>query len=164
VLLVRRILPQNVDLFKTVRLHALEDSPSAFCSTYEREVNLSDEEWRSRIDRWNGETGVGFLAIDRDVPCGIGGALIDPADRSRAQLVSMWTAPMHRRKGVGSLLVNAVIEWMRSHDASALVLMVTSTNEPAIRFYTRLGFAMTGRTEPYPNDAAITELEMIRWI
>jgi len=67
VLSVRRILPQNLDLFKTVRLHALQDSPSAFGSTYQREVNFSDEEWRARIDRWNGETGVGFLAMDHDV-------------------------------------------------------------------------------------------------
>jgi len=161
VLSVRRILPQNLDLFKTVRLHALQDSPSAFGSTYQREVNFSDEEWRARIDRWNGETGVGFLAMDHDVLAESGGALVDPADRNRAELVSIWTAPMHRRKGVASLLVNAVIGWMRSHDVSALVLMVTSTNQPAIRFYARLGFRMTGRTESYPNDPAITELEMV---
>jgi ribosomal protein S18 acetylase RimI-like enzyme len=102
--------------------------------------------------------------MDRDVPCGIGGALLDTADARRAELVSMWTAPVHRRQGVGSLLVHAVMEWMRSRGVNALVLMVTSTNQPAIRFYTRLGFAMTGRNEPYPNDPTISELEMIRSI
>jgi len=40
--------------------------------------------------------------------------------------------------------------------------MVTSNNERAIRFYERLGFAKTGRTEPYPNDLAIIEYEMLR--
>ena len=32
--------------------------------------------------------------------------------------------------------------------------------ETAIHFYERLGFALTGRTEPYPNDPSLKELEM----
>jgi ribosomal protein S18 acetylase RimI-like enzyme len=42
--------------------------------------------------------------------------------------------------------------------------MVTSVNDSAIRFYERLGFARTGRSEPYPNDPSITEYEMSRAI
>ena len=42
-----------------------------------------------------------------------------------------------------------------------LILTVTSVNNGAIRFYERLGFRMTGRTEPYPNDPAIFEHEML---
>jgi len=41
-------------------------------------------------------------------------------------------------------------------------LMVTSNNAPAISFYLQLGFACTGRSEPYPNDASLVELEMLR--
>ncbi len=41
-------------------------------------------------------------------------------------------------------------------------LMVTSNNAAAISFYEQLGFACTGRSEPYPNDAAVVELEMLR--
>ena len=161
-LTIQRIVSQNIDLFKALRLCALEDSPNAFGSTWEREMSFSDEEWRTRIERWSGETGIGFLAMDGDVPCGIAGALVHASDRSRAELVSVWTAPTHRRKGVGGLLIDAITEWMRSRDISTLVLMVTNTNEPAIRFYTRLGFAMTGRKEPYRNDPALTQFEMIR--
>jgi hypothetical protein len=79
VLSVQRITPDNMDLFKAVRLRALQDAPSAFGSTYEREANFTDKDWRARIERWNGEIGVGFLAIDRDVPCGIAGSLIESA-------------------------------------------------------------------------------------
>jgi len=39
-------------------------------------------------------------------------------------------------------------------------LSVVSTNEAAISFYLRLGFTMTGKTEPYPNDPALIEYEM----
>jgi ribosomal protein S18 acetylase RimI-like enzyme len=43
-----------------------------------------------------------------------------------------------------------------------LQLMVTSKNEPAMRFYEELGFARTGRIEPYPNDPSLVEYEMER--
>jgi ribosomal protein S18 acetylase RimI-like enzyme len=42
-----------------------------------------------------------------------------------------------------------------------LILTVTSVNHGAIRFYERLGFRKTGKTEPYPNDPAIFEYEML---
>jgi ribosomal protein S18 acetylase RimI-like enzyme len=38
--------------------------------------------------------------------------------------------------------------------------MVTCNNKAAIMFYQRLGFSLTGRTEPYPNDPALIEYEM----
>jgi ribosomal protein S18 acetylase RimI-like enzyme len=74
----------------------------------------------------------------------------------------MWVAPAHRGRGVGKQLVNAILDWARSKHAQALCLMVTSNNEVALRFYQRLGFVRTGKTEPYPNDPALVEYEMVR--
>jgi ribosomal protein S18 acetylase RimI-like enzyme len=157
---IQRITPQTVEVFKAVRLRALEDAPSAFGSTYARESTFSDSEWSARVERWNGDTGVGFLATDLGEPCGIAGSLLDQADGSRAELVSVWTAPTHRGRGIGGLLVEAVISWAHSRDVHDLYLMVTQTNDAAIRLYQKLGFRLTGRTEPYPNDSAIKEYEM----
>src|SRR5262245_44773734 len=42
-----------------------------------------------------------------------------------------------------------------------LELIVTSNNDVAIGFYNRLGFTFTGKTGPYRNDPALTDLEMI---
>ena len=81
---------------------------------------------------------------------------------ARARLISMWTAPTHRQRGIGRLLVNDDLNCARGRNARILQLMVTSNNEPAIRFYQRLGFTRTGRTEPYPNDPAEIEYEMSR--
>ena len=108
--------------------------------------------------------GVGFLAMDGETPCGVVGSFLDQNDPTRAQLVAMWTAPTHRQQGIGRLLVNEVLSWARRRSASTLLLMVTSNNEPAVRFYERLGFTRTERTEPYPNDPAVIEYEMSRLI
>ena len=152
----------NTFLFKDVRLRALQDSPGAFGSTYARESQFTDAEWIKRVERWNGDVGAGFLALDDGTPCGIAGTFLYQNDATRAQLIAMWTAPTHRQQGVGRLLVNAVLNWARSRNARTLLLMVTSNNESAIRFYERLGFIRTGRTEPYPNDPAVIEYEMSR--
>jgi ribosomal protein S18 acetylase RimI-like enzyme len=160
------ITQTNVLVFKSVRLRALQDSPSAFGSTYAREAQLTGADWIERTVRWNGERGAGFLAVDTDdndgSACGIAGIFLDQDDRTRAHLVSMWSAPTHRQRGIGRLLVNEIIAWARGRGARTLLLMVTSSNEPAISFYQRLGFTRTGRTEPYPNDPAIIEYEMSR--
>ena len=152
----------NVLLFKEVRLRALEDSPRAFHSTYAKESQFADSEWIQRVELRNGQTGAGFLAMDADTACGIAGSFLDQNDPTRANLISMWTAPTHRNRGIGRLLVNEVLNWARGRNARALQLMVTSNNEQAIRFYQRLGFTQTGRTEPYPNDPAVVEYEMSR--
>jgi ribosomal protein S18 acetylase RimI-like enzyme len=159
---IEPITSLNTFLFKAVRLRALQNDPHAFGSTYAKEVQLSDSDWIERVERWNGESGAGFLAMDEDTACGIAGSFLDPDDAARAYLISMWTAPAHRQRGVGRLLVNGVLNWTRGRNARVLLLMVTSNNEPAIRFYQRLGFTRTGRTEPYPNDPAVIEYEMSR--
>ena len=159
---IEPITPKNVVLFKSVRLRALQEAPYAFGSTYTKEAEFDDAEWLRRAERWNGERGIGFLAMDGETACGIVGAFLDANDAKRAQLVSMWTAPTYRQRGVGRLLVNEVLAWARLRGAHGLLLMVTSNNEAAMRFYEKLGFARTGRTEPYPNDPDVIEYEMSR--
>jgi ribosomal protein S18 acetylase RimI-like enzyme len=159
---IERITIQNALLFKAVRLRALQDAPDAFASTYAKESQLADSDWIKRAEEWNSETGAAFLAIDSSSLCGLAGSFLDEDDPTRANLISMWTAPTHRQRGVGRLLVNEVIKWARGRNARFLQLMVRSTNEPAIRFYEQLGFRRTGRVEPYPDDFALIEYEMLR--
>ena len=161
---IQPITPALTAAFKTVRLRALLDSPIAFGSTYAREAQLSDADWQQRAVKWNAERSAGFLAFDGDEACGIAATFLDDADSARAHLVSMWVAPTHRRGGIGGTLVVAVIGWAMAKQVKTLHLMVTSINDSATRFYERLGFVKTGRTEPYPNDPSLLEYEMVRQI
>jgi ribosomal protein S18 acetylase RimI-like enzyme len=152
----------NVKVFRSVRLRALQDAPSAFGSTYARESQFTDAEWIKRTMLWNGERGIGFLALDGSVACGLAGTFLDAEDARQANLISMWTAPTHRQTGVGRLLVNSIVSWAFQRGARRLQLMVTSNNQSATLFYQRLGFTFTGRIEPYPNDSSLFENEMSR--
>jgi ribosomal protein S18 acetylase RimI-like enzyme len=153
---------ENIARFIDTRLRALRDAPSAFGSTYAGEQALTPQEWSARVARWDGKTAIGFLAMEADAAVGVAGAYLDSSDATSAQLVSMWTSPEARRRGVGRLLVEEILRWARARGARVIRLMVTSNNDTAEEFYRRLGFEPTGRSEPYPNDPALVENEMSR--
>lgn len=158
---IELITQHNAMAFKDVRLRALQDAPTAFSSTYAAEFQLTDAEWVTRAAQWTDETSIAYLAIDLGIPCGIAAGFLDKDDATRAHLVSMWVAPTHRRRGIGRELVDKIVDWARLKSARTLTLLVTSNNDPAIRFYQQLAFQKTGWTEPYVNDPALSNLEMI---
>ena len=102
--------------------------------------------------------------MDKTTPCGIIGGYVDKNHPQRANVGSMWVAPTHRRTGLGTKLMDAVQLWARSHGAGELRLMVTGSNSTATAFYQRLGYTFTGNTEPYPNDPALVEYEMVKYL
>jgi ribosomal protein S18 acetylase RimI-like enzyme len=163
-IILHQITPQMAASYTAVRLRALKDSPSSFGSTYLGELQLTDEQWDARTANLNGERRVGYLAFDGDQYCGIALCFLEDDDSLKAELISMWVAPEYRKAGVGRLLVDAIVGWAGDRGVRSLQLMVTSCNDAAIEFYKRLGFLMTGRTEPYPNDPALVEYEMLRRI
>jgi len=155
-------------ILKTIRLRALQDMPSAFGGTYENESQFSLEDWVGRTVAWNsGGTSVCYIAMDGHIPCGIIGGFLDQRflkerNPPRPTVGSMWVAPEHRSAGLGTRLMNEVERWARGLETGELWLMVTSGNEPAIRFYRRCGFEFTGATEPYKNDPALFQHEMVK--
>jgi len=158
------ITATNAMDFKDIRLRALQDSPTAFSSTFAEESKLTDAAWVKRAIQWNDAKSIGYLALDDGVAAGIAAGIFTLNEPSRADLVSMWVDPTHRRLGIGRVLVDAVVAWAREQNAQGLWLLVTSNNHTAISFYQRLGFSLTGKTEPYRNNSALLNYEMRRSI
>ena len=158
------ITAQNAMIFKEIRLRALQDTPSAFSSTYAKESQFSDADWIARAAQWSGERSVAYLAFDKTIACGMAGAFLDHDDPARAHLISMWVAPAQRRLGIGATLVSEVVQWARTQRVKTLQLLVTSNNDGAIKFYQRLGFALTAFTTPHVNDSTLSDCEMCRTI
>jgi ribosomal protein S18 acetylase RimI-like enzyme len=95
------LTPQNALFFKAVRLRALQNDPSAFGSTYAKESQLADADRVKRAAQWNGERSILYLAMVDGVAWGIAGTHLDQDDATRAHLISMWTAPQYRQRGIG---------------------------------------------------------------
>jgi len=57
--------------------------------------------------------------------------------------------PSWQNKGIGKLLLSALIEWVKAHSSIEVInLTVSEENKPAIELYKKFGFQITGR-EPF---------------
>lgn len=157
---VRRIRPDDGALLKRVRLTALLDTPSAFGSSHADEDGRPDEEWDARATAGSESAERStFFAFDGDEVVGLVGGHRPDLAVDEVDLVSMWTSPAARRRGVGRALVHAVLAWA---GCSPVSLWVTRGNDPAYALYASLGFVETGEHQPLPSDPCKDEIRMIR--
>jgi GNAT superfamily N-acetyltransferase len=85
------------------------------------------------------------------------GALIQEGD-GMGRIVRMSVARSHRRCGVGSRILNALLDRARARGYHRIVLETTETWDDAIGFYTRHGFRITH----YANGDAHFEMMLNR--
>ncbi len=79
-----------------------------------------------------------------------------------ASLTALWVDPDYRGRGVGSALVDAVVEWAKGRGFNQVLLWVTEVNENAQTLYERHGFGRTGRViEVRPLEPTV-EYEMAK--
>jgi len=82
----------------------------------------------------DGDRIVGRLSMSRDP---------HPASRHVADL-GLMVAVSHRRRGVGTALLHAAVEWARGASVRKLELHVFPWNEPALGLYENFGFEREG--------------------
>jgi GNAT superfamily N-acetyltransferase len=153
---VRRIIPGDWEVLRSVRLAALREAPYAFGSTYQREAAFVDQWWRDRT------TSLAWFLAWRDghpVSLIAGGADPGTADHER-YVPSMWVDAAARGTGAADALVAAVTGWARSQGARRLRLWVSDGSPRARAFYHRLGFRATGSRQPLPSDPELGEAEL----
>jgi len=155
---IHQLEPADWGRQRDLRLRALADSPDAFAGTLPSEQQLTDGEWKRRLERTDAVMFIAATNKGKDVGMAVGAPYEDGAG-----LFAMWVAPEARGDGIGGALVDAVIGWARQHGHAAIRLDVGHYNRPAIALYESRGFAATGVTGtlPPPRDA-ITEFQMER--
>jgi GNAT superfamily N-acetyltransferase len=116
----------------------LKEAPYAFGSKFEAEVGASEDNWRNRLSGWTR-----FAAeVDGQVVGTVGVGLGELS--GSAALTSLWVDPRFRGRGLGTALIEAVVDWARQRDLSQILLWVTEGNRPAEALYLGNGFVRTG--------------------
>ena len=130
------------ETWRDLRLRALQDTPGAFGSTYEREVGFDRSRW---VERLAEPDGVSVLAWVDDTPAGMGAGFQDLP--GFLHVVAMWTDPAYRGRGVGSAVLTAIEGWAGERGLR-LHLDVHVANPGARALYERAGYVPTGELRP----------------
>lgn len=138
---VRRIRPGEAELFRTLRLASLKESPSAFSSTYESAVERTWENWREQADGTAaGTERCTMVAFSEGSAVGLMAVYRDQAEPEEAELHQVWVRPESRGGAAGSALLDAVLDWCGANGILRVLAQVTPGNDRALRFYTKRGF------------------------
>ena len=153
---VGRLVADDWQAYRAIRLAMLQESPSAFCSTHDDAVIYDEQLWKQRLTdnvvlvaQVDGTTAGSVMFSDRGAA--------DPGDCS---LNGMWVDPAFRRTGVAQALVHAVVAQARAAGKRRVILHVVADNTAARALYEREGFVATGHGGPYPSDDQPIEIEM----
>ena len=142
---VRRIRPDEWRALRAFRLRALATDPRAFGATLAEEEAMPDEAWQARAR--DGTAGGLLLTAVAEDDAGawvglVGGRKLD--EPGEWELISLWTAPEARGRGVAEALLRHGIAWAARSGASRVVLWYVTENEAAARVYARCGFRPEG--------------------
>lgn len=157
--------------YRSLRLEALKQSPTAFSSTFETESSFSDDVWIARLqdpeketfacvaiaedgaEEWVGQVTLrGPVKYDDFVaPEGSGQETPRPDDEEEKwQMLSLYTLPTHRGKRLGARLCEKTFDFLRTRKGNGppkvvLRIMVKPENTVTLRLYEGLGFKHAGR-------------------
>tara|TARA_R110002072_G_scaffold136124_2_gene278234 strand:- start:222345 stop:222857 length:513 start_codon:yes stop_codon:yes gene_type:complete len=155
--------PQDWQLYKDIRLTSLKDSPDAFGSTYAREAEFPDSEWKSRLDPdVRAANALPLIAETGRDAVGLAWGLIHAPDLHIAHVYQMWVSPDQRGKGVGKFLLNEIRQWALSRGCERLALSVTTNNDAAVGLYVSYGFAPSGPVEELRSGSSLTVQPMVK--
>lgn len=140
---IRHLQEQDWELWKGIRLEALQSDPAAFGSSYEEESLWTDESFKEQIVKRDI-----FGVFLEDKLIGVAGFFIyDPQKlRHRGMLFTIYVKAEHRNQGIAGQLLATVIHHARSR-VLQLLCSVNTGNEKAIKLYKIHGFQIFG-TEP----------------
>lgn len=126
--------------WKILRKESITLCPTAFASSIEEELNLSDRQFQDWITR-----NVIFGAFAEDRLIGTAGffQMELAKERHRGILFSVYVTPAHRKQGIAHQLVQHVIDEAKKR-VIQLHLKVVSANASAVHLYQRHGFEVYG--------------------
>ncbi len=159
-IIISKLTSDEWQKYRDIRLLALKSDPHAFGSSYEEEINLTEADWRNRINvMW-------FAKVNHDV-IGLIGLLQreNQASRHCGYIISLWVKPEFRRQGIAKNLVQKLKELSVGLGLRKLSLQVSATQPNAKRLYEKLDFQEVGLLkENLLKDGVYLDEYLMEWL
>lgn len=163
---ITRLTPKEYDQFYALRLESLETCPEEFATDAEAWKNASHDKINNMLVKseesrdfpifgaWVDENLVGLVGANRNMR---------PTVRHKSTLWGLYVTSAHRRQGVGSALMDEVMNSLKDEpDLRLIRAVVTVTSRDAISLLEKKGFNIYGQ-EPeakYLNDTFFDQVYM----
>lgn len=137
---VRQLTEDDAEIYREIRLQALELHPEAFQATYESAAELPLDAFRQRLRRY-----ALFGGFIEGALCGIVGflPLKNPKISHKGLIWGMYVKEEARGSGLAEKILEAVVDYARD-EVEQLLLSVIEDNARARRFYEKMGFELYG--------------------
>lgn len=160
--IVRRLMPENAEIFRAIRLEGFRLQDREFRFSPEDELAVPLETVRARLQTdfvvgafVSGEL-VGIAGLSRQ-----GGAKLN----HRALLWGMYVKANYRGSGTSNAIMQMLVEYAEKSGTEYIILTVARENSIANRFYERWGFNAYGIDKyaiKLADGSYIDELLMVR--
>ncbi|OLT25207.1 hypothetical protein BJF82_05440 [Kytococcus sp. CUA-901] len=137
---VRELAADEWEIFKTLRLRALQEDPEAFVASYEEESQHSDEEWQERMSH---ATRIGAQQGSEWVALASVGDEDTRDDDDLGEVYGIWVTPSLRGEGVARQLMEHAELVGRNAGYSHLAYWVNTDNGRAVAFASSIGYRPT---------------------
>lgn len=159
---IRQLTLNEWGKFKDVRLRSVKLEPEAFGSSYITESHRTKQEW---VDRLSAIDRSWLFAEDGDSVIGIIGSWQNYHNLGNdiAYIVAFFVEPSYRGKGIGKLLLKAMITQLKQNpEIHSIRLGVTMTLKKSVEFYERMGFVIidVAKNEVQVDDKYYDEYQM----
>lgn len=141
---IRQLTPTDAAIYQELRLFGLQESPTAFGSSYEDEAKRPLTTVSERLADPLNHT---FGAFSEDGRL-VGVALLRRSEHEKtahkASVYAVYVHPEYRRRGVGQGLMERIIARARQLGVRQLILTVVTANPAPVRLYEQCGFEHFG--------------------
>jgi ribosomal protein S18 acetylase RimI-like enzyme len=135
---------EDAEKYRRIRLESLQNSPESFASSYEEEKDFSIEKIKNKFQSNDSYT---YGAFENGELVGIITLYQEKLYKlsHRAHIGAMYVSPTKRSLGIGKVLMDEAIKKAKGIEGlEQIYLAVVSTNEPAKKLYSSLGFKVFG--------------------
>ncbi|HLM61832.1 MAG TPA: GNAT family protein [Pyrinomonadaceae bacterium] len=149
---IRQLTEDDWFEFSRIRLKSLLTDPKVFGSNYEKESQMTEAEWRSRLQAKDNAI---FLIYKDETPIGITCVSVDREDATQktALLWGSWLAPDFRGKGLSELMYRTRIHWAkRQPTVEKIIVSHRASNTSSKYANQKHGFIATRKIEKVWTD------------